>query len=252
MASTQRDDSGDDGARGWTARVPLPSPAMAVALLALFVAMGGSAWAVTKVGTKQIRNNAVTTPKIKPGAVKASRLAAGSVTGSKIAAGAVTGPKLAVGSVGAANILPGSVGADTLADSAVTTGKIADAAVNSSKIAASAVDWWQIADGAVEGSKILAGAVSSSKIADQTIGSNKLSYSYVDGPEEAMAVGQSATATAICPAGKIAISMGYIANSPAVNVYAAYLSTSQAVVFANNPNDSPVPNATIQAKAICL
>ena len=117
MAGTRKvsgEDSGEDRERGRTARVPLPSPAMAVALLSLFVALGGSAWAVSKVGTKQIRNNAVTTPKIKPGAVNASRLANGAVTGPKLADGAVTGPKLAAGSVGAANLVSGSVGFDTL------------------------------------------------------------------------------------------------------------------------------------------
>lgn len=52
---------------------------MAVALLALVVALSGSAYAVTKVGTKQIKSNAVTTPKIRNGAVTAAKMAPGVV-----------------------------------------------------------------------------------------------------------------------------------------------------------------------------
>ena len=92
MAGTRKDSGEGERAR----QMPLPSPAMAVALLALFVAMGGSAWAVTKVGTNQIKNNAVTTAKIKPGAVNASRLGSGAVTGSKLAVGSVGGSNVAV------------------------------------------------------------------------------------------------------------------------------------------------------------
>ncbi len=52
------------------------SPAMAVGLLALFVALGGSAYAIGKnsVGTNQLKNNAVTTKKIKKNAVTTSRI----------------------------------------------------------------------------------------------------------------------------------------------------------------------------------
>lgn len=74
--------------------VGMPSPAMVVAVLALVVALGGSAWAVSKIGTKQIRNNAVTTPKLKKNAVTAAKLKSGAVTGPKIANGAVTSRKL--------------------------------------------------------------------------------------------------------------------------------------------------------------
>jgi hypothetical protein len=51
-----------------------PSPALVVALLALFVALGGSSYAALQlpkgsVGAKQLRKNAVTSPKVKPGSL---------------------------------------------------------------------------------------------------------------------------------------------------------------------------------------
>jgi hypothetical protein len=51
-------------------RLRRPSPSMLVALLALFVALGGSSYAALQiprgsVGTKQLKNGAVTSPKVK-------------------------------------------------------------------------------------------------------------------------------------------------------------------------------------------
>lgn len=43
-----------------------PSPAMIVALIALIVALSGTAWAGMKIGTAQIKNKAVTPPKLAP------------------------------------------------------------------------------------------------------------------------------------------------------------------------------------------
>ena len=73
-----------------------PSPAMLVALLALFLAAGGASYAATalprnSVGTAQLRNSAVTNPKI--------------------ANGAVGNHKLATEAVGFRKIIPGTVGA---------------------------------------------------------------------------------------------------------------------------------------------
>jgi hypothetical protein len=54
-----------------------PSPAMGVALLALFVALGGTGYAALQlpknsVGTRQLRRNAVTSAKVKNGSLHAS------------------------------------------------------------------------------------------------------------------------------------------------------------------------------------
>jgi len=61
----------------------VPSPAMVVALIALFVAIGGSAYAGIKVDTNQIENGAVTAPKLRNGAVTGSKIS-GSAVGSKV------------------------------------------------------------------------------------------------------------------------------------------------------------------------
>jgi hypothetical protein len=75
-----------------------PSPAMIVAMLALFVSMGGTGYAVSKlpkrsVGPSQLRRSAVRTEHIKPGSVTAAKLAKTTLTSlrSPVAAPAVAG-----------------------------------------------------------------------------------------------------------------------------------------------------------------
>ncbi len=51
-----------------------PSPSMGVALLALAVALSGTAYAANKIGSNQIKKNAVTTSKIKKNAVTAAKI----------------------------------------------------------------------------------------------------------------------------------------------------------------------------------
>jgi hypothetical protein len=69
-----------------------------VALLALFIALGGSAYAI------HLGKNAVKTKNIKDGAVIESKLAGGAVSESKLAGGAVSTGKLAPGAVAAAQL----------------------------------------------------------------------------------------------------------------------------------------------------
>ena len=63
------------------------SYANVLATAAVFIALGGSAWAVAanSVGTKQLKNNAVKTPKIANGAVKTAKIGDGAVTAAKLA-----------------------------------------------------------------------------------------------------------------------------------------------------------------------
>jgi hypothetical protein len=79
-----------------------------VSSIALFVVLGGGAYATIdrKIGTKDIKRNAVTTKKINKQAVRAGKMAPNSVRAGKIFDGAVL--------------------TDKLADGAVTEGKLAD------------------------------------------------------------------------------------------------------------------------------
>jgi hypothetical protein len=92
-----------------------------VALMALFFALGGSAYAVAagkidgaQIATKSIPGNrleakAVGTNQIKPSSIGATQLKGNAVATKQLQSGAVTGPKIKAGSVGATQIQSGSI-----------------------------------------------------------------------------------------------------------------------------------------------
>jgi hypothetical protein len=71
-----------------------PSPAMVVAFIALFVAIGGSSYAVTRLPAKSVG-----TKQLRKGAVKATNLANGAVTGAKVKNGSLTAADIRVASL---------------------------------------------------------------------------------------------------------------------------------------------------------
>jgi hypothetical protein len=87
-----------------------PSPAMAVAFIALFIALAGTAYSVSS----QVPGK---------GGVKASDIAKGAVKKGKIAGQAVAAGKIANGAVETAKIANGAVETAKIADKAVTSGK---------------------------------------------------------------------------------------------------------------------------------
>ncbi len=86
---TLEQDNRTDGG-GWRRRLRLPSPALAISLVALFVALGGTSYALSSlpansVGSKQLKKNAVTTKKIKNGGVTAAKINPAGLTVPKAA-----------------------------------------------------------------------------------------------------------------------------------------------------------------------
>jgi collagen triple helix repeat protein len=83
-------------------RLGPPSPAMVVALIALFIALGSGAYAATtlpheSVGTQQLKNGAVTASKLHNGAFTAAKIAYGTLLAKDFKAGQLpagaTGPR---------------------------------------------------------------------------------------------------------------------------------------------------------------
>jgi hypothetical protein len=87
-------------------RLHLPSPAMIVALTALFLALGGSTYAAItlpahSVGTKQLKNGAVTGKKVKTGSLLAANFKAGQLPAGPQGSTGPTGPIGPAGPAGA-------------------------------------------------------------------------------------------------------------------------------------------------------
>lgn len=141
-----------------------PGHATVVAYIALFVALGGSAYAAVSlpansVGTPQLRRGAVTLAKVSAGARAALRGSTGPA-GRQGAQGVqgvpgVQGPPGAPGSVSgkAGGDLAGSYPNPSIAAGAITTGDLAAGSVNGTAIASAAVSYGKIAAGSVDASK---------------------------------------------------------------------------------------------------
>ena len=96
-----------------------PGHATVVAYLALFVALGGSAYAAAHlggrtVGTKQLKAGAVTAAKLKKNAVTKAKIKTGAVDGSKIADGSVTGTEIDAASMPFSQIVHKARGSSTV------------------------------------------------------------------------------------------------------------------------------------------
>jgi hypothetical protein len=76
-----------------------PSHTTVVAYLCLFIVLGGGAYAAQKIGSGQLKKNAVTTSKIRNGAVTTKKIRNGAVNGAKVADGSITGADVNVSSL---------------------------------------------------------------------------------------------------------------------------------------------------------
>ena len=110
-------------------RVPFrrgrPSPAMAVAFVALLAALSGTAVALpgrNTVDSGDLKRGAVKTSDIARGAVTGSKIQNGAITGSKIQNGTITGAKLANDTVTGAQINESTLGTVPRAERANTAG----------------------------------------------------------------------------------------------------------------------------------
>jgi hypothetical protein len=118
------------------------SYANVMASIAVFIALGGGAYAAVNTAPK----NSVVSRSIKNGQVKTADIAKNAVTNSRL------GPN----AVGTGKIRDNAVTTTKLVDGSVTTPKLADSAVTSPKLAANSVSGLtQITDGTVTGADVL-------------------------------------------------------------------------------------------------
>jgi formylglycine-generating enzyme required for sulfatase activity len=116
------------------------SYANVMSTIAVFAALGGSAFAVARnsVGTPQLKKNAVKTKKIANSAVKTKKIADNAVTTPKLGGGAVTTGKLENGAVDSVKLANGAVNSAKLANAAVTPAKLACVGNDASDVMVSA------------------------------------------------------------------------------------------------------------------
>ncbi|HEV2791212.1 MAG TPA: hypothetical protein VGV69_07940 [Solirubrobacterales bacterium] len=118
------------------------SVANVLSCIALFVALGGTAFAAMHLGPGEVKainiaKQAVTNAKIKQQAVTSGKIKNGGVNALDIGAGQVIGEKIATGAVTGKKIGKKAVSPRTIAEEAVTAGKLGNESVTASKLSAS-------------------------------------------------------------------------------------------------------------------
>lgn len=110
-------------------RPSLPSPALLIACLALFVALGGTVLAATKIDGRTIRVKSLPGDRLKVGSLPGNRLRAGTIPGSRLKPGSVKAEQIDVGSLGPVPSATHADSADTArrAQTAVAAEHAADA-----------------------------------------------------------------------------------------------------------------------------
>jgi hypothetical protein len=118
---------------------------MVVALIALFVALGGPAQAKRLIDGGSIRKGTITSKQIKNGSVAQADLSkaavrsltatpVSSVRSAQIADGSVLAPDLGAGSVGQGQLAPGAVTASKLAADSIGGGSLANGSLQTTDI----------------------------------------------------------------------------------------------------------------------
>jgi hypothetical protein len=134
-------------------------PATLISLIALFVSLGGIGYAATRIGTKQIKNGAVTGKKLARNSVTSAKIKSGAVGNSDLATNSVSTGKIRNNAIIAGKLASSSVLSDKLADGAVTAGKLGNGAVTAGKLAAGSVTGAAIAPGSIGATQIADGQV---------------------------------------------------------------------------------------------
>jgi hypothetical protein len=91
-----------------------PGPALVIACLALFVALGGSVYAAGQIDGREIQLKSLPGNRLVPASLSGDRLKAGTIQGSRVAPSSITGAQIDAATLGQ---VPSAVHADN-ADSA--------------------------------------------------------------------------------------------------------------------------------------
>ena len=100
-----------------------PSASMVVALVALFVALGGSSYAALSISGANIKNGTITSKDVKKGSLTGKQIKSGSISGKQIANDSLTDQQIKLASFGK---VPSAVNADHAANADKLGGKSAD------------------------------------------------------------------------------------------------------------------------------
>lgn len=162
-----------------------PSPGTLIALVALFVALGGPAWAAKKLSGSKIRSNSVTTKQIKNNSLRGRDIRAETLSRRDLSEGtvrflqrtpdrSVRASSLATGSITGDKLTPASVGTIQVADNTLTAADVAPGSLTRGVLGADVVGFDELGDNAVGKANVRAAAVGKSELARSAVGAEEV------------------------------------------------------------------------------
>jgi hypothetical protein len=151
-----------------------PSPALVIACIALFVALGPAAYATHElINSSDVVDNSLQGVDVQGTAGTATTAAInGSLTGADIsgqAANAAVGQPFIDGSLTGHDITNGSLGSADYGDSSIQTADIAPKAINGTKVADGSLNGTNVADGGLTGTDVLDDSVTGADIYEPSL-----------------------------------------------------------------------------------
>jgi hypothetical protein len=200
-----------------------PSPALAIACLALFMALTGSAFAVG----------------IAKNSVRSAQIVDGTVRSIDLRDNAVSSPKIA----------PDAVGSEEIAENAVASPEVAADSLTASDLGAASVASSEVADQALTSTDLGPNSVGSSELQAGSIRSDELGAIVQVQNSTAIKGGDNASVGVTCPAGTTVISGGASSGFYQVHLASTYRSGNGWRIDARS---GAVGDTTITVYAYCL
>ena len=140
---------------------PRPSPSLVIAVIALFVALGGTPLANVLLNGADLKNGSVTGTKLQKGTLTGTQIRNGSLTGTQIRRGSLTGTQVRNGSLTGTQVRKDSLTGTQIRES--TLGQVpsavdADTVGGRSPTTFEPASQWALIAGSAAGAIILAGS----------------------------------------------------------------------------------------------
>lgn len=149
-----------------------------IAYMALFVSLGGTAYAVNTVGSADVIDDSLTSADIQNYAascpIPTECTASGGLRTEDLQPGSVTTSRLAAGAVSRDKIQANAINSPLIENNSVTSNKIPTSAIGNTDLALGAVNSGTIQDGTVQSVDIADGAIGASELGDFTVFSAQL------------------------------------------------------------------------------
>lgn len=180
------------------------NPATAIALIALFVALGGPAQAKKLITGSSIRPNTITTRQVRPASLLRTDLTAGTIRFLRRTPDrAIRSNQIATRAVTAENIPRARVGTTAVAEKTLRAAEVAPGALTRGVLGADSVGFDELANNTVGKANLRLAAVGKSELAGSAVGMEEIGASLagVTFPEIAASACQSVDQPLALPAG---------------------------------------------------